>query len=78
MDLFTKSYEALKGNLEEPEVFWRLGAEFLEYTKDNHYQKPFDAIEKQYHPAVIAEFVSNPNAKQYYVREELFESIRML
>ena len=78
MDLFTKSYEALKANLEDPEIFWRFGAEFLEYPKDNHYQKPFDSIEKQYHPAVIRDFVSNPNVKQYYVREELFESIRML
>jgi len=50
----------------------------LEYPKDNRYQKPFDVVQERDHPAVIAEFISNPNAKQYYVREELFESIKSL
>ena len=78
MDLFTKSYEELKAHIETPDVFWRLGAEFLEYPKDNHYEKPFDTVQKQSHPFVIQEFISNPNAKQYYVREHLFEGLKKL
>jgi len=78
MEKFAKSYEGLKLHVDEPHVFWRMGAEFLEHTKDQHYPQAFESIEKKHHPAVMQEFISNPNAKEYYVREELFEKIRNL
>jgi hypothetical protein len=78
MAKFAKSYEELKLHVDEPDLFWRLGAEFLEHTKDQHYPEAFDSIEKRYHPAIIQEFISNPNAKEYYVRDELFEKIKNL
>jgi protein associated with RNAse G/E len=78
MAKFTKSYEDLKLHVDEPEVFWRLGAEFLEHTKDQHYPQSFISIEKRNHPAIIQDFISSPLAKEYYVREELYHKIKNL
>jgi glycosyltransferase involved in cell wall biosynthesis len=78
IEKFTKSYDQLKANIDNPEVFWRLGSEFLEFSKDEHYLEAFNLIEKQKHPAIIQEFISNPQAKEYYVREELYEQIKKL
>ncbi len=78
MAKFAKSYEDLKLHVNAPEVFWRMGAEFLEHTKDQNYPQGFDSIEKKDHPAIIQEFISKPLAKEYFVRDELFERIKNL
>jgi glycosyltransferase involved in cell wall biosynthesis len=78
MAKFTKSYEELEKNVEDPEVFWPLAAEFLEHTKDQHYPKPFDSIDRSQHPAIMQEFISSSKSKQYYVREELYKQIKYL
>ena len=78
MAKFAKSYNELKLHVKEPELFWRMGAEFLEHTKDQHYPEAFGSVEKNFHPAIIQEFISNPYANKYYAREELFDLIRTL
>ncbi len=78
MAKFSKSYEELRLHVNEPELFWKLGTEFLEHTRDQHYPEAFESVEKKKHPAIIQEFISNPFAKEYYVREELFERIKNL
>jgi hypothetical protein len=70
---FNKSYENLKSHVDEPEIFWKIGSEFLEFAKGEMYPEAFGTIERKTHPAIIQEFISNPLAKEYFVREELFE-----
>ncbi len=76
---FTKSYDELKANMDNPEVFWRLASEFLEFSEGKeHYLKEFGSTPKDKHPAIMQQFVSNPQAKEYYVREELYDMIKNL
>ncbi len=75
---FHKSYNELKANVNSPDLFWKLGSEFLEFAEGEHYPKDFSSIDRKNHPAIIKEFISNSEAKEYYVREELFERIRKL
>ena len=78
MAKFGKSFDELKANVNDPEVFWKLGSEFLDFAKEEQYPEPFRSIDKKNHPAIIQEFISNPHANQYYVREEMFEFLRKL
>ncbi len=75
---FEKSYTEIERHVNNPEAFWPLAAEFLEFTNDQRYPKPFDAIEKANHPAIMQEFISNPQNKQYCIREELYEQLKYL
>lgn len=75
---FEKSYTEIERHVNNSEAFWPLAAEFLEFTNDQRYPKPFDAIEKSNHPAIMQEFISNPQNKQYCVREELYEQLKYL
>jgi glycosyltransferase involved in cell wall biosynthesis len=75
---FQKSYDTLKLHIDEPDVFWKLGSEFLEFAKGEQYPEAFGSVERKNHPAIIQEFISNSNANQYYVREELFDLIKKL
>ncbi len=75
---FRKPYDELTANLDNPEVFWKLGAKFLEFSKDEHYPEEFSTLEKEMHPAVIQKFLQNQNDKEYYVREELLNKIKSL
>ena len=76
MAKFKKSYDALNAHVNDPEIFWRLGAEFLEFAEGEQYPEAFGSVERKNHPAIIQEFISNPHANQYYVREEMFELLR--
>jgi glycosyltransferase involved in cell wall biosynthesis len=78
LDKFHKSYDELNANTDNPEVFWKLGSKFLEFSKDEHYLEALGFVERKKHPAIIQEFISNPEAKEYYVREELYESLKKL
>ncbi len=75
---FEKSYEQLCRRVYEPERFWPLASEFLEFTNDQRYPKPFDKVEKNDHPAIMQDFIANSQAKQYYVRDEVLMKIRNL
>jgi len=78
MAKFRKSYETLKLHVDEPDVFWRLGREFLEFAEGEQYPEVFGSIDRADHPGIIHEFISNPHADQYYVREEMFDLLRKL
>jgi hypothetical protein len=78
IEKFSKSHDELKANVENPEVFWKLASEFLEFSKGEHYLEAFDSMEREKHPAIIQEFISNPEAKEYYVREGLLDIIKKL
>jgi glycosyltransferase involved in cell wall biosynthesis len=75
---FHKSYNELKAKVNNPDLFWKLGSEFLEFAEGERYPEEFSSIDKKNHPSIIKEFISNSEAKEYYVREELFELIRKL
>jgi hypothetical protein len=75
---FHKSYDELMSNVNNPDLFWKLGSKFLEFAEGEQYPKEFSSIDRKNHPAIIQKFISNPEAKKYYVRENLFESIRRL
>jgi glycosyltransferase involved in cell wall biosynthesis len=78
MAKFKKSYDELNVHVSEPEVFWKLGAEFLEFAQGEKYPEAFGSIDKKDHPAIIQEFISNSHAGQYFVREEMFDLIKRL
>jgi glycosyltransferase involved in cell wall biosynthesis len=74
---FKKSYSELEAHVSEPDMFWRLGAQFLEFAEGaEQYPDAFGSVDVKGHPAVVQEFISNPKASQYYIREELFELIK--
>jgi hypothetical protein len=73
------SSDVLQSHMDDPEIFWSLGAEALKGFKERlPYPEGYDSVDKKDHPAIIQEFISNPKVDQYYVREELFELIRKL
>jgi glycosyltransferase involved in cell wall biosynthesis len=78
LDKFQKSCDDLTSYVDNSEDFWKLGSKFLEFSKDEHYPEEFGSVEKGKHPAVIQEFISNPQAREYYVREGLYELIKKL
>jgi len=78
---FQNSSEELKENIRDPEKFWHLGAAALNKTLSKErprYIEPYNSVEKKDHPAIIREFISNPDADHYYVREEIFELLKKL
>ncbi len=78
---FQQTSDLLKSQLDKPEVFWRAGSEFLknlEFKEAIQYSEEFRFVDKKDHPAIIQDFISNPHADKYYVREELFELIEKL
>jgi glycosyltransferase involved in cell wall biosynthesis len=78
---FQKSLDLLQSHVDDPETFWRLGSEFLRKVEFREmglrYPEAYSSTDKD-HPAIIQEFISNPHADQYYVREELFELLKKL
>ena len=79
---FDKSFELLQSKVDKPEVFWREGSEFLRKVEFNelglNYPEEFSIYEAKEHPGIMQEFISNPNAEKYYIREELMEQIKNL
>lgn len=76
-----QSYSELKANLHNPEVFWKLGAQALNERKFMEvlsYPEGYGTLERQEHPAIIQEFISNPKIEKYFIREELFERLKYL
>ncbi len=78
MGKFKKAYDELEKHVDDPEMFWPLAKEFLEFSNDQWYPKPFDVIEKPSHPAIMQDFISNSQSKQYYVREKLYTQLKKL
>jgi glycosyltransferase involved in cell wall biosynthesis len=78
LDKFRKSYDQLNANIDNPDVFWKIGSGFLEFSKDEHYLEAFSSVQREKHPAIMQEFISNPKAKEYSVREEIVEQIKNL
>jgi hypothetical protein len=81
LDGFRECSEALQSNINSPEIFWRLGSDVLGQTKFKErplYPDPLNSIDKNNHPAIIQDFISNPNINQYYIRENLFAQISKL
>jgi glycosyltransferase involved in cell wall biosynthesis len=77
---FQESSDKLRSYANSPETFWKLGYEALKQTqfKDMlNYPELFASVDKADHPAIIQEFISNPNADRYYVRKELFEIAKL-
>jgi hypothetical protein len=78
---FTKSFEILRSHVDDPEAFWKLGSDVLRqswFKEKLQYPEGYASVDRKDHPAIIQEFISNPHANQYYVREEMFELLRKL
>lgn len=78
---FGESSDILRSHVNDPETFWRLGSEVLRqsrFKEGPQYPEAYIFVDRKDHPAIIQEFISNPNADQYYVREEMFELLRTL
>ncbi len=81
LDGFEEPLDKLEAHIDNPETFWKLGADALSRTrfKDRpNYPSDYNAVDKANHPAIMQNFISNPKITQYYVREELFQQIKKL
>ena len=80
MPKFRESFEALKARIDDA-AFWKLASDFLmdiQYKFRYEYSEQYRYVSREEHPPIIQEFIDNPKAEQYYVREELFEQIKKL
>ena len=71
LESFKDSIDNLKLYMNDLETFWRLSYETLNKTLSKErpqYLESYKTVEKKNHPAVIQEFISNPNVDKYYVR----------
>lgn len=78
---FPKSFEILRSHVDDPELFWKLGSDVLRqswFKEKLQYPEGYDSVDRKDHPVIIQEFISNPHANQYYVREKMFELLRKL
>jgi glycosyltransferase involved in cell wall biosynthesis len=73
------SFDTLQSHVNEPETFWKLSSEvFKQFKETIMYPEAYGSVERKDHPAIIQEFISNPHADHYYVRDEMFELMRKL
>ena len=78
---FQNSPDILRPHINDPDTFWRLGYEILNKTLSKErpqYPEIYRFVDKKDHPSIIQEFISNPKADQYYVREEMYELLKKL
>ncbi|MGD0203592.1 MAG: hypothetical protein ABSC20_06780 [Candidatus Bathyarchaeia archaeon] len=76
-----KTSDILQAHINEPELFWKLGIKALFQARHKSvisYPEGYGLINRQDHPSIIQEFISNPKIDHYYIREELFELIGKL
>jgi glycosyltransferase involved in cell wall biosynthesis len=76
-----ESFDNLRIHVNDPKVFWSLSSKILSearYKQSIHYPQEYSFVDRKDHPAIIQEFISNPHADHYYVREELIELIGKL
>jgi hypothetical protein len=69
----------IAAHINDPDTFWRLGSDALFETRFKerpNYPETYNSVERKNHPAVIQEFIANPNVDHYYIREEMFELIK--
>ncbi len=74
---FYQIYDSLKNQVEDPALFWSTASKIFRSSKGLgiNYPKAFGTVSKADHPAVIQDFISNPNVDGYYVREEVLNLI---
>ena len=78
---FQKPSDILRSHVNNPEIFWRLGSEVLKQTgfkEKPQYPAEYSIVDRKDHPAIIQEFITNPHAGKYYIREAMFELLRKL
>jgi glycosyltransferase involved in cell wall biosynthesis len=90
LSLFSKSFlkkyqnfeelqPSLQSHVDDPEVFWKLCFKILSEARFNQniqYPEAFAYVDRKDHPALVQEFISNQNTDHYYVRNELFETLK--
>ena len=70
--------ESLEGYVDDPGVFWKIASEQARKGFGPEYPEEFAVVSKSEHPKLIQDLVSKSDAKGYYVREEVLDSIRDL
>ena len=78
---FRKFSDILRSHVDDPEIFWKVACEVLKqprFKERPQYPEAYGSVDRKDHPAIIQEFISNPHADQYYVRDEMFELLRKL
>jgi hypothetical protein len=76
-----KSFDLLQPHINNPDIFWRLGSKVLKQTGFKEsllYPEAYAFVNRSDHPAIIQEFISNPKATQYYIRDQMFELLSKL
>jgi glycosyltransferase involved in cell wall biosynthesis len=73
------SFDALQSHVDDPATFWTLSSKvFKQFKETIQYPEAYGFVDVQDHPGIIQEIISNQQASQYYIREEMFELIRKL
>jgi glycosyltransferase involved in cell wall biosynthesis len=70
--------EALKGDVDKPEVFWRKAADMRRNELGFHYPAGLGTVKFEEHPKLVQGLLANSTLTDYRVREEVLDSIRDL
>ncbi len=70
--------EALKGDVDTPEVFWQKAAKIRRDELGFHYPDALGAVKFEDHPKLVQSLLADSSLTSYRVREEVLESIKDL
>jgi hypothetical protein len=69
----------LKNKVNDPSTFWRRASEiFRQFSVGTKYPQSLWVVDKANHPAIMREFISNPNFERYKIRKEILDLIPTL
>ena len=76
---FQDFVKILKGHVDDPSSFWKLVSEMLRAQPVGlKYPESLGCVNKNDHPALIQDFISDSHLKNYHVREGVIDLIRRL
>ncbi len=70
--------EALKGDVDNPAVFWKKAAQIRREELGFHYPDALGTVSVEEHPKLVRDLLSDSSLTRYQVRDEVVESIRDL
>ena len=73
-----KDMEALKNHSDDPALFWKKAAEIRRKELDFNYPDALGIVAMNEHPKIVRDLIADSSIKNYYVRDEVLDSIRDL
>ncbi len=75
MPKLSETMGTLKENINDPDSFWKKASEIARARLTGVHCPAFGVVNKEDHPRIMQDFISNPNIDTYYVRPQVLESI---